>query len=45
MANYIKVMKPDKSNMCPPIERLFDEICADSTVEGIGTDNMSAIIV
>lgn len=45
MANYIKVLNVQKTNICPPIERLFDEICADSTVEGIGTDNMSAILV
>ena len=45
MNDYIKELKPKPSNFCPPIEALFEEICADSTADGIGTDNMTAIIV
>lgn len=42
---YINQTKPKPHNMCPPVEKLFDEICAESTADGIGTDNMTAIII
>lgn len=42
---YIKELKPKPNNLCPPIEHLFEELCATSTADGIGTDNMTAVIV
>ena len=41
----MKECKPKQSNLCPPVESLLEEICADSTADGVGTDNMTAIIV
>ena len=45
MNDYIKECKVKSSNMCPAIESLFEEICPDSTMNGAGTDNMTAIII
>ena len=41
----MKEDEPKQSNMCPPVERLLEEICPDSTMNGVGTDNMTAIII
>jgi len=35
--------KVKDDNVAPVVERLFDEILAPNTDEGIGTDNMTAI--
>lgn len=42
---YIKGLKPRQSNLCPPVERLLEECCAESTANVVGTDNMTAILV
>jgi len=31
--------------MCPPVENMFEDICADTTADGAGTDNMTAILI
>jgi len=36
-------LKCDDKNLAPVVEKLFDEILAPNTDEGIGTDNMTAI--
>ena len=36
-------LKVDDKNVAPVVEKLFDEILAPNTDEGIGTDNMTAI--
>jgi hypothetical protein len=38
-------LKPHDSNLCPPVEKMFEEICAVTSDEGIGTDNMTAILI
>ena len=38
-------MKPSKTNIFPPIEEMLDEILAPNTEDGIGTDNMTAILI
>lgn len=38
-------LKPQDNNLCPPVEKMFDEICAVTSDEGIGTDNMTAILI
>lgn len=38
-------MKPSNSNLCPPVEKILDEICPDEIGDGEGTDNMTAILV
>ena len=43
--DYIKELKPKPANICPPVEALLDECCADSTADGAGTDNMTAILI
>lgn len=43
--DYVNDLKPKQQNICPPVENLFEEICASSTTDGIGTDNMTAIFV
>jgi len=36
-------LKVKDENLSPVVEKLFDEILAPNTDEGIGTDNMTAI--
>ena len=43
--DYMKELKTRPDNMCPPVEALLEELCAKSTIEGIGTDNMTAILI
>jgi len=45
MGNFLA--KPDikNDNISPCVEKLFEEILAPNTEEGIGTDNMTAIFV
>jgi len=43
--NYIKMSKPDESSYNIPVEHLFDNILAPNTDDGIGTDNMTAILI
>jgi protein phosphatase 2C family protein 2/3 len=45
ITDYYKEMKCKTDNVCPPVARLFDEICPDEMGDGIGTDNMTAILV
>lgn len=33
------------SNLCPPVESLLEDCCAPDTENGIGTDNMTAILI
>ena len=36
-------LKVDDTNLSPVVEKLFDEILAPNTDDGLGTDNMTAI--
>lgn len=40
-------MKADlkNSDITPPVEMLLDDCCAMNTDDGIGTDNMTAILI
>lgn len=40
-----KKLKAKQDPMSDPVERLLEEILAPNTDEGIGTDNMTAIII
>ena len=33
------------TNMCKPLEFLLDDCCAETTDNGIGTDNMTAVLI
>lgn len=37
-------IKPDKKNIHKIVEKIFDEILAPNTEDGIGTDNMTCIL-
>ena len=41
----LKELQPKDSNICPVVEVILEQICAVNTEEGIGTDNMTAILV
>ena len=43
--DIMKQIKPKKDQMHLPVERLFDQILAPNTDDGIGTDNMTAILI
>jgi len=45
MYSNIVSLKPQEQNYCPPVEKMLDEICANSSEEGIGTDNMTCIVI
>ena len=45
IAGYLEAMQPTPQNYCPPVERMLDDICAPNTDDGIGTDNMTAILI
>jgi|TARA_B110000977_G_scaffold195701_1_gene274637 serine/threonine protein phosphatase PrpC len=45
LSNHMVSLKPQDNNLCPPVEKMFDEICAVTSDEGIGTDNMTAILI
>ena len=38
-------LKPNNSNICPPVEKMLDECCPDTIGDGAGTDNMTAIFI
>lgn len=40
-----KQIKNDKSSSHKIVEKIFDEIIAPNTEDGIGTDNMTAILI
>lgn len=42
---YVRDMQPAPENYCPPVERMLEDICAPNTDDGIGTDNMTAILI
>jgi len=45
---YLRENKPANmrpNQICEPVERLLDDCCALDTDNGIGTDNMTAILV
>jgi len=33
------------NNLCPPLEKLLEDCCALNTDDGIGTDNMTAVLI
>jgi|TARA_B110000285_G_C15063926_1_gene583977 hypothetical protein len=39
----MRELKVKNDNVAPVVEKLFDEILAPNTDDGIGTDNMTAI--
>ena len=46
--DYMIELKPKEAtsnNYCGPVEKMLDSICAVSSDDGIGTDNMTAILV
>lgn len=36
---------PNKANICKPVEDMLSDILAPNTDDGIGTDNMTAILI
>ena len=42
---YIKKDTPDDKNYHKPVEKLLDDILAPNTDDGIGCDNMTAILI
>lgn len=45
LTDYMQEMKPKPANITPPVARLLDEICPATMGDGIGTDNMTAILI
>ena len=45
LTDYQKEMRLKPENITPPVARLFDEICPDTMGDGVGTDNMTAILI
>ena len=45
LTDYMKEMKPKPTNMTPPVARLLDEICPSTMGDGVGTDNMTAVLI
>ena len=45
LTDYLKEMKPKPENICPPVARILDEICPTEIGDGVGTDNMTAILI
>jgi len=43
--NYIKKQKKEGKELSYAVELLLDEILAPNTEEGIGTDNMTAVLI
>ena len=43
--NYIKKQKKEGKELSHAVELLLDEILAPNTEEGIGTDNMTAVLI
>ena len=43
--DYHSKIKPNKDNKHKIVEELFEEILAPNTDDGIGTDNMTCILV
>ena len=40
-----KIPKDPSESFCKPVEELLDDCCAEDTDNGIGTDNMTAILI
>lgn len=45
LTDYLKEMKPTPGNICPPVSRMLDEICPTEIGDGVGTDNMTAVLI
>ena len=43
--DYIKKMKKENKSTSYAVEMMFEDIVAPNTDEGIGTDNMTAILI
>lgn len=43
--NYISKMKKENKDTSYPVELMLEDIVAPNTEEGIGTDNMTAILI
>jgi len=43
--DYINKMKKERKELSYPVELLFTDILAPHTEDGIGTDNMTAVLI
>ena len=45
MGDFLSKPQVKDDNIAPCVEKLFEEILAPNTDEGIGTDNMTCILI
>ncbi len=43
--DYLKRMKKERKELSYPVELMFADILAPNTEDGIGTDNMTAVLI